>query len=96
MARMISAFQINMLAQASQNSSRYLSRGTKNGIFMWSMTRPSTGMPNQIEMARNVSGAKSATPSFITGQLRPQASVRKLRSMSCWRFSCMRVRCGVV
>ena len=34
----------------------------------------STGRPSHIESARNVSGGKPVTPSFITGQFRPQAT----------------------
>src|SRR5687768_852237 len=36
-----------------------------------------------MESARKLKGAKSVTPSFITGQFRPQTRVRRMRVVSC-------------
>ena len=84
-----------MLVSVSRSSSLQCSRGIANGTLSSLMPKASTGSPSQIEIARNDSGGKPVTPSFMIGQLMPQISVRAVSSASCSRESVgMGADCG--
>jgi hypothetical protein len=83
-AKMIKACQMNMLKMAKTNNSRQYCRGTRNGTFMAKRPKPKMGVPISKQSMRKVRGGKPVTPSFKTGQLRPQTKVRSTKRTH-WR-----------
>jgi hypothetical protein len=49
----------------------------RNGIFISTNARPSTGKPINIDKLRNVRGGKPVTPNFMMGQFKPHTKVSK-------------------
>ena len=84
-AKMIKACQMNMLKIASTNNSRQYCLGIRKGTFMTMRPKPNTGVPMSKQSIRKVRGGKPVTPSFKTGQFRPQTKVRSANSNH-WRF----------
>ncbi len=64
-----------MLVTVSRPTSRQSLRSIRSGTFSTAVTAHSTGSPSHIDSERNVSGGKPVTPTFMTGQFRPQATV---------------------
>ena len=69
---------IMLVRESSRELGASRARRIANGTCSASSTAQSTGRPSHIDIARKVSGGKPVTPSFITGQFRPQASVRSV------------------
>lgn len=76
-----------MLVSVSTLSSRQSSRRMRIGVFITNVAASSTGRPSHIDSVRNDSGGKSVMADFITGQLKPQASVSATSRPSCERVS---------
>jgi hypothetical protein len=81
---MIKACQMNMLKMASTNNSRQYCLGIRKGTFMAQRPKPNTGVPMSKQSIRNVRGGKPVTPNFMTGQLRPQTTVKSAKTTH-WR-----------
>ena len=73
-----------MLVTVSRPTSRQSLRSIRSGTFSTAVTAQSTGSPSHIDIERNVSGGKPVTPTFMTGQFRPQVTVRSTSSTN-WR-----------
>jgi hypothetical protein len=63
------------LGIAIHSSSPHWWRGTASGTPVARMKNHSTATPPLNTSVRNSIGGSSATPTFITGQFRPQATV---------------------
>src|SRR5690554_4316300 len=79
MARMISMFQPTRLTKPRYSSLRRSVRGTWKGRRRHSMKPASTGRASHRQAARNSSGGRSPTPTFMTVQLMPQIRVTNIR-----------------
>ena len=83
-AKITSTCHTKRLKNASFNSSHHCERGMLSGTFMSRRASHNTGKPVSIDKLRNVSGGKPVTPIFMTGQLMPQTTVSKARTVH-WR-----------
>ncbi len=83
-AKMIKACQMNMLKMASTNNSRQYCLGIRKGTFMANKPNPNTGVPISKQSILKVRGGKPVTPNFMTGQFRPQMTVKSAKTTH-WR-----------